>query len=349
MNKILSAIGVGVVALLALTACGTAAAETPASTAAAVEAGNLDALVAAAKKEGTLRIYGQIPEASMTALSNDFQKKYGITVEALRLGGNTLAQRFDTETQAHTPSADMIVVVDVQYLATAAKAGSVVAYSKSGVADLLDLPKEAVFSDYDAPSVQVLDTGFIYNTDKVRKSEIPTTWSALEDPSWKGRYCAVDPGTSVNVAHSFWSVGQKEGADALKKLGENIGRWYPNVIAMNEAVAVGECQLGLFSAKFFVAGMQGNGAKVEFATAPSSVPPLVSAAVAAKAEHPNAARLFMEYLLSKEGNAVLNNPDTGSIGPWDMARLPAGFSAPTPDDFQRVHEATPDVIKALGL
>lgn len=349
MKKTLAAAAFGVAAALTLTACNAPqgdAGDAPA----VVEGGDLDALVEAAKAEGSLRIYGQIPEESMTAVVGAFTEKYGIEVQALRLGGNTLAQRFDTEVEAGTPSGELIIAVDVEYLNIAAEAGHVMGFSESGVADYLEgFPEDAVFEDYDAPLVQVLDTGFIYNTKTVDADDVPTTWDDLSDPDWKGRFCAVDPATSVNVAHFFWDLREREGEDAVAELGENVGRWYPNIIAMNEAVAVGECELGLNSAKFFVANMQGNDATVEFAAQPTVIPPLVSAAVAAKADHPNAARLFLRFLLSEEGNRILNDPEVGALGPWDTAELPEGFSAPKPTDFQGVRDSTSEIVDSLGL
>ena len=349
MKKVIPALGLAAIAALALSGCGGAApAAKPAP--AAVEVTDLDSLVEAAKAEGEVRVYAQIPEDSMNAFAEAFKEKYGITVDALRLGGNTLGSRFDTESDAGTPSGEVLIVVDVEFLATAAEKGAVAGFSDSGVQPLLDgLPEEAVFDAYDAPLVQVLETGFIYNTDKVDADEVPTSWDELESARWKGQYCAVDPGTSVNVAHFFWDMREQFGDEALAAFGAGIGRWYPNIVALNEAVAVGECALGLNSARFFVEMAKDNGAGVEFAAAPSVIPPLVSAGVATAAEHPHAARLFLHFIMSEEGNRLLNDPAEGSIGPWDTASLPAEFTAPAPGDFEMVRDATPDVTKALGL
>lgn len=349
MKKLLSTVGLGAATLLALTGCG--AAGSPASSAPpAVETSDIDSLVAAAKKEGTLRVYGQIPEAEMTALAESFRTEYGVNVETLRLGGNTLSSRFDSETEAGTPSADLLLVVDVEFLHKAAKAGALHGFSDTGVPELVEgLPEQAVLTDFDAPILQIVDVGFIYNTDKVSADDIPTEWSELTDERWKGKYCAVDPSTSVNVAHFFWDWQQRSDDAALAAFGENVGRWYPNVVALNEAVAVGECELGLNSAKFFVEGAKSTGAAVEFAAAPSRVPPLTSAGIATAAQHPNAARLFLHHVLTEDVNRIITGPDKGAVGPWDVDQLPAGDELPKPTDFQEVRDATAELTSLLGL
>lgn len=349
MKKLLSAVGIGAIAALVLTGCGAPAASTPTAQP-SIEVDSVDSLVAAAKAEGSLRVYGQIPEAEMKALTDGFSSEYGITVESLRLGGNTLSSRFESEVQAGTPSADILIAVDTEFLSKAAAAGHLEGFSKTGVRELIDgFPEQAVLTDFDAPIAQIVNVGFIYNTSKVQSAEIPAAWSDLESERWKGKYCAVDPTTSVNVAHFFWDMQAASNDAALEAFGENIGRWYPNIVAMNEAVAVGECELGLNSAEFFVNGAIGTGAKVAYADQPSRIPPLTSASVATAAEHPNAARLFLHYMLSEEPNRILSGPDKGAIGPWDVEMLPAADELPRPTDFQEVRDATNELVSLLGL
>lgn len=352
MKRLLSTVGAGAALLLTLTACGSAeGTPTPSASgnAGAAEVTDFDSLVEAAQAEGSLRVYGQIPEPSLVAFAEAFQEKYGIQVEALRLGGNTLAQRFETEVQAGTPSADLVIPVDVEFVKTATEAGSLVAFSDTGVLDYLEgFPEEAVYEEYDTPDLQVMDVGFIYNTDKVKASEIPDSWSELSSPRWSGKFCAVDAGSSLNTGHFFWKLREEDGEDAVVEFGDNVGRWYPNVIAMNEAVAVGECELGVGSAKFFVEQAKETGAAVEAAPQPWAIRPLTTAAVATKAQSPNAAKLFLQFILSEEGNALMNDPAVGSLGPWDIDKLPADFTVPSSEEFNAVRAQLDEVVALLG-
>jgi len=349
MKKLLSTAAIAATAVL-LAGCSAPAATSAAPAPKPVEVTDLAGLIEAAKAEGALRVYGQIPEAEMLELTSGFEEEYGIKVEALRLGGNTLSSRFDSETEAGTASGEALLTVDVEFLAKAKAAGAVQGFSETGVRDLLDgFPEEAVLDEFDAPIAQVVEVGFIYNTSKVEAGEVPSSWSDLNDPRWKGKYCSVDPAASVNTAHFFWLWREKAGEGALEDFGANVGRWYPNIVAMNEAVAVGECELGLNSAKFFVESAKATGAQVEFAEAPTRVPPITSVAVATAAEHPHAARLFLHYVLSEDANSVLSGPTKGATGPWDPARLPVGDDVPAPDEFQKVRDSTPELTRLLGL
>ena len=302
--------------------------------------------LAATYDGSVLRLFVNGTQVSSRTLGGSIQT----STSALRLGGNTLGSRFDAETEAGTPSGEVLIVVDVEFLKTAIDKGEVVAFSESGIGELLDgFPEEAVFVEYDAPMLQVVDVGFIYNTDRVKAADVPTSWSKLVGSEWKGKYCAVDPSTTASVAHFFWDLLNTEGEELVADFGANIGRWYPNIVAMNEAVAVGECDLGVSTAKFMVDAAKSNGAPVDFARQPSAILPLNTVGVATAAEHPNAARLFAQFILSEEANSLLNNPDAGAFGPWDTAELPDYFSVPAPTDFQEVRDSTKDVLKALGL
>ncbi|MDR7083257.1 iron(III) transport system substrate-binding protein [Arthrobacter ginsengisoli] len=347
-KKILPIIGAGLIGMLALTACGGPSGAAP-NASSAVEATDLDSLIAAAQAEGSLRVYGQIPEDSMTAFAEAFQKKYGIKVNALRLGGNTLASRFDAETQARTATGEVLTATDLEFIKKATDRGDLVSFTDSGVAKLLDgFPTKAMLEDYKSPVLNIVDTGFIYNTKMVEAKELPKSWSELSGSRWARKYCAADPGASASVASFMWTLREKEGDQALSDFGANIGRWYPNVIALTEAVASGECQLGVNSAELFVRTGQKNGAPVEFASQPSALFPVVSAAVAANAEHPNAARLFLHFILSPEGSRLMNDPANGSYGPWDSAEYPADFWVPAPSDLEKVRADTPELLKLLG-
>ena len=354
MKKLLSAIGVGTVLTLALAGCGGSP-ETPEPAPEAVETdgaelSDFDALVEAAKAEGSLRVYAQIPEPPLLAYAEAFKEKYGINVEALRLGGNTLSSRFDTETEAGTPSGELLIATDIEFLASAAGRGDLLGFSEVGVKELFDgFPEASVLDDYDAPVVQALYTGFVYNTDDVAAADLPKSWSDLSDARWAGNFCAVDPSTSLSMAQFMWTLRDEGGDAVLSTIGANIGRWYPNVVALNEAVAVGECQLGLNSAEFMIRAAQRNGAPVDFATGPSGVYPVVSASVATEAEHPNAARLFLHFILAEENTRILSDPADGSFGPWDYAQFPPDFWVPQPSDFQVVRDQTPELLALLGL
>ncbi|ASN53367.1 ABC transporter substrate-binding protein [Sinomonas sp. R1AF57] len=333
---------------LAVTGCSASPA---APTAAHTAAATLEDLVAAAQKEGSVRVYSALSEGDQKKLAAGFQEKYGISVESLRLGGTTLPTRFESETAAGSPSGDVLLSTTLDFLLKATDEGALVPFTDSGVPAMLNgLPPTAELNQYAGiPMFQVLSTGFIYNTGMVSPADIPTSWQDLVASPLAGKTCAVSPDTSESLMVFMASLRNAGGDGVLSKLGSKIARWYPSVIPMNEAVASGECALGLNSAEFFAHAMKAKGAAVEFAAAPTAVYPVVGVAVAGAAQHPNAARLFMLYSLSSEGGATVNDVSIGSYGAMDAEKYPAGFSVLSPADQKAALGESADIMKLLGL
>lgn len=342
-------------AALALTVVGcssTAPAEqNPAASSAPAEALSFDDLVAAAQEEGSLRVYSSLPEGDQQKMVDGFTEQYGITVESLRLGGNTLPTRFDAETSAGSPSADTVITTSLDFVLTATENDHLVPFADTGVEPLLEgLPDAAILTDYeDAPIVQVISTGFLFHTDMVSASDIPTTWKAFADSDLAERACAVAPDSSEALMLFMAALRDAEGDEVLSTLGGKIARWYPSVIPMNEAVASGECAIGLNSAEFFAHAMKGQGAPVDFAEAPTAVPPIVTGAVATAAESPNAARLFLHYALSEEGGSAIQNPDVGAFGAYDTDKMPANVQILTPEQQRAAFADSKEILALLGF
>jgi len=339
-------------ATLVLAGCGASAGGSETEAAPEISTGSLDELIEAAQAEGSVSVYGELQEPDLQRFAEGFTEKYGIEVETLRLGGNSLAQRFEAEKQANSPTADVLLGLDLEFFRVSIENDLVVSFDDSGVHDLLEgFPDEYSFEEFGVPMLQTLATGFIYNTDLVDEAEIPDTFQELVDSDrWQGKFCSVDPNTSMSVV-SFYSVlVENEGEDLVRELGEKMARWYPNIVALNEAVAVGECELGIDSAQFFVEGMKASAnAPVEFAAAPSALYPSPTATVVQGAEHPNAARLFVHYVLSEEGNRLLNTPDGGSFGPWDGDHIPEDFWVPSPEQRQNWRGQSAEIADLLGV
>lgn len=353
MHKRKLVVGLGLLATtgILLSACAGTAADEPATQSdSGIATQSLQTLIEAAEAEGALTLLGEIQEPDLIRLAEGFEETYGIKVDIVRLGGNSFSQRFDTEAQTGSPTVDVLIGGDLEFFSDMIQKGNLVSFDDSGVHDLLDgFPSEYAFDDYGVPLLSTLATGFVYNTDKVDPSEIPTDWNALAGEKWAGRFCSVDPATLLSLVQFFSVVRETESEDVLTAMGQNISRWYPDIVAMNESVAVGECDLALNSALFFAEAMKAAGAPVEFATAPTTIFPTPTTAVVAKAAHPNAARLFMHFILSKEGNALLNNPTEGDFGPWDGDQMPADFWVATPQQFQQWRSETPEILELLGL
>jgi iron(III) transport system substrate-binding protein len=144
-----------------------------------------------------------------------------------------------------------------------------------------------------------------YNTKLVKKEELPRSYADLAHPRWKGRL-------GIEAEDEDWF------AMVVKELGEENGlRLFRDIVRVNGLsvrkghtllaglVASGEIPLALTTYSHGTEKMKKKGAPVEwFAIAPA-IGRANGIGIARNAPHPNAAALFVDFLLSPEGQAIL--------------------------------------------
>jgi len=146
---------------------------------------------------------------------------------------------------------------------------------------------------------------FGYNTKLVSKAEAPRNWDDLLHPRWKGKLLMDDE-------EYFWHAGM------LKHWGEEKGRKYMEALSrqglqfrnghalLADLLSIGEFPAAVVVYPDHIEQMKAKGQTVEWVK--SSDPILVNlapVAVAARAPQPNAAKLFLNYSISKEGQEIL--------------------------------------------
>lgn len=329
-------LAVSFAASLLLVGCGAPANQDLAAAEVMAPVTDLDTLIADAQEEGTLLLYTSLTEGDMEQMTKGFTEKYGIDVQALRLGGTDAATRFDTETQAKAPSADLLVVADPVYIGDITSRGDAIPLQDTGLFDLLDEVPEAM----DAPEigsaiVQIVNAGIAYNTDAVSADEVPKTWEDLQDERWKGKLIGTSPDASANNLVQWGKLYDELGADGVKAIGANISRTYPNLVPLHESLATGEGDIALQSAEFFVELQKSEGKKIEFVNLQPSVYPTISIGLSARAENPAAARLLAHYLMTEEGGQTITNPEVGSLSPYDEELIPEDFEVISPEISER--------------
>lgn len=298
---------------------------------AAVATGSVDALVAAAKEEGSLRLYTALTQPDMDALVKGFQDKYDIRVEAMRLGGADGMNRFDAESKSGARTADVAVFADPAYFGKAAKAGHTVPIEETGVLPLVpDFPEKYVLPEYQTAVLQIAIAGWSYNPDKVAEADLPTSWEDLLDPKWKGRLGVTPGATNLNSMLTWQMVEKEVGEDYLDKLRPQIKRVYPNLIPLQEAVGAGEVDIALSALEQVVLAMQERGTKIAFTRMSPTYYPTITWGVSSRAASPNAARLLAVYMMSEDGTKTIN--PKGAVSPYDTANIPEDFHVATAED-----------------
>ncbi len=143
-----------------------------------------------------------------------------------------------------------------------------------------------------------------YNKSLVKEGELPTNWTDLVDPKWKDKVTVGHPGFSGYVG--TWTVMMRKlyGWEFFEKLEENnpqIGRSINDTVTMLNA---GERSIGAGpSATTLISASRGNPLGLIYPT-DGTVLMISPSGILANSKHPNAAKLFMNFLLSKEGVEV---------------------------------------------
>ncbi len=292
--------------------------------AAALPSGERDSswkeLVAKAQKEGTVSIYvSAVPAAARTAVQQAFKKKYGINIEYTPAAAGELVQKFKTETTAGLHLVDVMHTGNTQFINLIEPLHVTVPLEPLLVLPEVTTPSKwrggklpFVDSEKHAIMVMLLANNFYaINTDLVKANEIKSTFDVL-NPKWKGKIIMQDPSVPGNGNDWFaFTTLNILGAEKAEKFMQDLAKQDPIVTRdsrqLVESVAQGKYQLGIGASVAQVVSFIESGARVAFAnvTEPRQLSPGAGVIYTfKKVPHPHATKLFINWFLSQEGNAV---------------------------------------------
>ncbi|MGR3321629.1 MAG: ABC transporter substrate-binding protein [Pseudooceanicola sp.] len=261
-----------------------------------------DELVAAAKEEGELTWYvSQFSTGLAEDLGAIFSEKYdGITVNVIRATGQVIYARLAQDVRAGVAQADVFSGTDLGHLHELRGQNMLMEFTPPG-ADSVRPP----FKDMEPGfwyATTANPTVMAYNTDEVSAEEAPKNWTDLNDPKWKGKVAVTHPGFSGGAGSWAVLMNKMYGEGFFTGLRDNdpyIGR---SLIDPPTVIAAGERSVGI--AVFSVAArnkIAGNPIEIIYPTDGSKLS-LGGTAVLANAPHPNAAQLFVNFLLGPEAS-----------------------------------------------
>jgi iron(III) transport system substrate-binding protein len=279
------------VAALAIT--GAAAAET--SLATYQGADRMDKIIAVAKKEGTLTLYTTIAEKDLPALIKPFESKYGIKVNVWRAGTDKVLQRTLVEAKANRNEVDVV---------------------HFGSPEMEALAREKVLQPVNSPTYRDLVAGAVpkhhmwaatllsvwvqaYNTNLIKKADLPKTYRDLLDPKWKGKL-----GIEAKDEDWFASVidimgGGKKGLKFFQDLVARNGiSPHKGHTLLTNMVVSGEVPLALTVYNYMPEQAKRKGAPIDWIALEPAVARSNAVGLAREAPHPAAGLLFHEYMLT---------------------------------------------------
>ncbi|HZF18097.1 MAG TPA: extracellular solute-binding protein [Burkholderiales bacterium] len=266
----------------------------------------MERIAAAAKKEGTLTIYTTFAEKDQPALLGPFEAKYGVKVVVWRGGTDKVLQRTIAESAAKRYSVDVI---------------------HFGSPEMEALSREKILQAVVSPVHRDLQPGSVpahrewaatllsvwvqvYNTNLIRKQDLPKSYADLLDPRWKGKL-----GIEAKNEDWFASVVDAMGG------GEKGLQFFRDLVArnglsprtghtlLNNMVIAGEVPLALDIYNYMPEQAKKKGAPIDWFALEPAIARSNAVGVARRAPHPNAALLFYEYMLGAEGQQALARMD----------------------------------------
>jgi len=280
-------------------------------------------LLAAAQKEGEVVFYTtQIVDQILRPLIKVFGTVApGVQVKYVRADGLALVVRMTNEARAGRVQADMWCMVDgVQALLRGGFATEFeVPSAKSLPAGLVDPNKRWI----------ALNTGVrsaAYNTQLIPPEQAPRNYQDLLNPRFKGKI--VWNPKSMTGAWGFIStvikgMGDEQGMAYLRALAKQDVVPLPIAIrAVLDRVIAGEYAIGLEMNNTHAAISAAQGAPVKWVPLNPVSETLQVAGVAKGAQHPNAAKLFIDFMTSKAGQEIFRDNDYVPMHPEVHARIP---------------------------
>ncbi len=145
-----------------------------------------------------------------------------------------------------------------------------------------------------------------YNTKLLPSAEAPRAWKDLLDPKWKGKLVTAHPGYSGSIATYVLALVNLYGWDYFKQLAQNKPFLTQSVHDPAQQVAAGERMVGANGAEYFLYSQKKKGNPIGIIYPQDGAPLVVSpSAITSFAPHPTAARLFTDYIFSKEAQQLL--------------------------------------------
>ena len=257
-------------------------------------------LVEAAKKEGKLVWYTSPNVTESKPLLDDFEKTYGIKGEIFRASGEKTLNRIVTEGRAGRWDYDVVTISEVDALMDAKLLGS---YRSPEARTFIPEFKDAN-GYWTAVYVNYATIG--YNTKLVSEKEAPKQWEDLLDPKWKSKISIDQEQYSwYGTLHKAW--GRERAQKYMRAIAKQDIQWRKGHTLIAQLMSAGEFPLGVVYAHR-TEEMKTRGAPIEWV---NTVNPLVvtlnSAGISPKPQHPNVARLFIDFLLSKPAQQRLRS------------------------------------------
>lgn len=300
-------------------------------------------LMAAAKAEKELTAYGTYPTEGMTYALDGFRADTGIKLEYVRVPTSRLYDRVLAEFAAGKMEADYVDLTDLTLIKEWVSRG-ILGTHKIPWHDKLarDLRHDDARWYYVVRPIQTIAV----NTELVKEADYPKSWKDTFDPKWKAKFGmpSIEAGGSALTLFSF--LRMKIDPNSWEKIAANEPRTYASIAPVVNDLVRGRIAAAYGGASSFAEQIRG-GAPLKIILPQEGMAAFGAFGnVSSTAKHPNAAKLFVNYMTSKRGSTLIAK--SGSYGTHPDAPPPeaAGYKFPpqdqvwniSADQWDKIHE-----------
>ena len=266
-------------------------------------------VVEAARKEGEIVWYTTMSLDQSKQFMDRFLRKYPfLKPSVFRTGGGALLNRVLSETKAGKNFFD-VVNGNGELVLPLMELGVLAPYVSP---ERKVIPEDLKDDKNFWTSVYVNSIVLGYNKNLVKRENLPRTYDDLLDPRWKGRKISLDDSYTTLLQGLISAWGKEKALGYFKKLAEQEPVIMRGSTVRVQLAAAGEFPLVIAYANI-IQYLAEKGAPVDWVPLEPAIISVNTVMLGAKASHPNAAKLLVDFTLSKEGQEKL----------WDFQRIPA--------------------------
>lgn len=257
-------------------------------------------LVEGAKKDKTAVVYTSLNTKDSVPITQAFEKKYGVKIELWRSSSEKVLQRAITEARAGRHSVD--------------------AFELNGP-EMEALYREGLLEEFWSPHFKSLPPAafakhkhyvadrfnfftIAYNTNLVKPNEVPNSYEDLLNPRWVGKI-GIEASDDDWFASIVKHMGEQKGLAFFRKLADMKPQLRTGHTLLAELVAAGEIPLVATIYNHNAERLVVNGAPIKWKALDPTFGRPNAVAVTKNAQRPYAALLFVDYMLSPEGQELL--------------------------------------------
>ncbi len=262
-----------------------------------------DTVLDAAKQEGEIVYYASMNLSEANALIAEFEKRYPpIKVKLNRTGSEKLLTKVLTEARSKKNFADVIQTVEF----------SMHLLNRTGVlARYIPLANALYPEDFkeDGYWTTVYYNPYViaYNTRRAPLRTLPRNYQELLDSKWQGQM--MMEGTKADwFAGILQIMGQERGLKYMRELAKQQPVTREGHELLAQLIVAGEGLLDINIPAASVERLKEKGAPIDWVSLGVSPAIMVGIGLSVQAPHFNAAKLFLDFVLSREGQKLMQAP-----------------------------------------